>query len=201
MKKKILSMGVFLLLIVTVMPAVASFKNSTITSTVPSTSLTIMGVNRKTQNPTNIIESDASNQIPINNYEALTDNVPPDKPTTPIGRTQGKPGVSYAYTTSTIDSDEDMVYYKWNWGDGNISGWLGPYASGVTISTNHTWTVKGSFNITVKAKDTHRLESWWSDPLPIAMPHTYDKPILQFLELLFQRFPNAFPILRHLMGY
>ena len=43
--------------------------------------------------------------------------------------------------------------------------------------------------------------SFWSDPLPITMPYSYNKPILQFLDVLFQRFPHAFPILRQLLGY
>jgi hypothetical protein len=37
--------------------------------------------------------------------------------------------------------------------------------------------------------------------LPITMPYSFNKPILPFLELLFQRFPHTFPILRQLLGY
>jgi hypothetical protein len=36
--------------------------------------------------------------------------------------------------------------------------------------------------------------------LPITMPYRYDKPILQFLDILFPRFQYAFPILRQLLG-
>jgi len=130
-----------------------------------------------------------------------TNNTTPKKPSQPFGQIKGKSGVEYSYTTSTIDPEGDQVYYLWDWGDGINSGWLGPYNSGVAISTNHNWTVKGSYSIKVKAKDMHGAESPWSDPLPITMPYSYDKPILQFLEWLFQRFPNTFPRLRQLMGY
>ncbi len=77
---------------------------------------------------------------------------------------------------------------------------LDPTISGNVIKTTHKWTVKGSYSIKVKAKEIYGKESVWSDPLPITMPYTYN-PILQFLELLFQRFPHAFPILRSLLGY
>jgi hypothetical protein len=125
--------------------------------------------------------------------------LPPLKPTI-NGPTTGKVNNNYPYTSSTTDPDGDQVFYLWDWGDGNNSGWLGPFTSGVTINTTHKWTVKGSYSIKVKAKDTFSAESPWSDPLPITMPYSY-KPMLQFLELLFQRFPNAFPKLRQLVEY
>ena len=124
---------------------------------------------------------------------------PPGKPLL-NGPTTGKVNYEYPNTSSTTDPDGDQVYYLWDWGDENNSGWLGPFTSGATINTTHKWTVEGSYSIKVKAKDSFGAESPWSDPLPITMPYSY-KPMHQFLEWLFQRFPNAFPILRQLMGY
>jgi hypothetical protein len=92
------------------------------------------------------------------------------------------------------------VYYLWDWGDGNNSGWLGPYNYGVICEAKHNWKVKASYNIKVKAKDIYGKESVWSDPLPIIMPYSYTT-MHQFLEWLFQRFPNAFLLLRQLMGF
>jgi peptide/nickel transport system substrate-binding protein len=132
-------------------------------------------------------------------FYSVNNNLP-NKPITPVGKENGKINAEYTYTSRTFDPDGDQVYYLWDWGDGNNSGWLGPYNSGVTINTTHKWTVKGSYSIKVKAKDTIGAESQWSDPLPVTMPHSY-KPIPQFFELLFQQFPNAFPILRQLLGY
>jgi hypothetical protein len=127
-------------------------------------------------------------------------NNPPDKPETPSGRAKGKVAKEYSCTTSTTDPDGDQVYYRWNWGDGSTSEWFGSYNSGSTCESKHIWSEKGKFNITVEAKDIYGKESSGSDPLPITMPYSYN-PISQFLELLFQRFPHAFPILRHLFGY
>jgi len=125
---------------------------------------------------------------------------PPDIPDRPSGLANGKTGVEYTYVTSTIDSEGDQVYYLWDWGDGSISVWDGPYSSGATCEAKHTWTVKNTYNIKVKAKDMYGAESPWSDPLPITMPYSYN-PMQQFLEWLFEHFPHAFPILRQLLGY
>ncbi|MCX6664300.1 MAG: PKD domain-containing protein [Euryarchaeota archaeon] len=123
----------------------------------------------------------------------------PTKPTTPQGKREGTIGQNYTYSTSSTDSDGDQISYVFDWGDGSISGWLGPYTSGVTCEAKHIWNIKGNYDIKVKAKDIYGAESSWSDPLPITMPYSYN-PILQFLELLFQYFPHAFPLLRQLLG-
>jgi hypothetical protein len=124
-------------------------------------------------------------------------------PNTPTinGSTEGKTGREYTYTTSTTDPDGNQLYYLWDWGDDNFSEWLGPYNSGQTCEAKHIWSVKDNYNIKVKAKDIYGKESVWSNPLQITMSYSFNKPMLQFLEWLFERFPHAFPILRQLMGY
>jgi hypothetical protein len=127
-------------------------------------------------------------------------NTPPNKPSKPSGTTSGNINTQYTYTSSTTDPDGDQVFYQWDWGDGSTSSWLGPFGSGVTASASHTWTTKNTFSVKVKAKDTSGAESAWSDPLSITMPFTPDRPFLHFLELLLERFPRLFPILRYLLG-
>jgi hypothetical protein len=55
------------------------------------------------------------------------------------------------------------MYCKWDWGDGNITEWLGPYASGQTIFASHLWAAPGVFEIKAKLKDTYGAESNWSE--------------------------------------
>ena len=121
-------------------------------------------------------------------------NHPPNKPDKPSGETNRKINTEYIYSTSTIDVDGDQVWYQWDWGDGLQSNWLGPYNSGDTINTTHTWTVK-SFSIKVKAKDTFDAESDWSELLVVTMLVSISIPFMQIWMKLFQRFPNAFPLL------
>jgi hypothetical protein len=137
---------------------------------------------------------------PIIHIKVLSDNQPPDTPDKPSGDVKGKIGQTYTYTTSTTDPDDDQVYYMWDWGDGNLSDWLGPFDSGDEATAEYTWSEKGDYSIKVKAKDTAGAESDWSDPLAITMPYEVQRPILQFLEMLFERFPNAFPLLRYILG-
>jgi hypothetical protein len=79
----------------------------------------------------------------------------------------------------------------WDWGDGNFSDWLGPFASGVTSNAQHSWTIKGTYSIRVKAKDTNGAESNWSEPLAVTMPRNYANQVF-FFERLEQRFPIVY---------
>jgi len=97
-------------------------------------------------------------------------NSPPDKPEKPSGSTEGIPGVEYSFNTSTMDPDNDQVYYKWSWGDGNSSDWLGPFDSQEIVNASYTWIQRGTYLIKVKAKDPFGFESDWSDTTSITIP-------------------------------
>jgi len=132
-----------------------------------------------------------------------TENHPPKTPTL-TGRQSGTNGTAYSYTFSATDSDDDDVYYYLNWGDdywfGGAVGWIGPYKSGQNITLEKTWVEKGNYTIRVKAKDRYDAKSDWGT-LKVTMPVSYNIPHLSFWEHLFERFPQAFPILRQLLGY
>lgn len=116
------------------------------------------------------------------------------------GPPSGKPGVTYEFTIVTTDPEGDDVSYNIDWGDGNTE-WTGFYASGEEVTITHTWSSQGTYLIKAKAKDIYDCESEWSDPLTVTIPR--DKSInfnFNFLERLFERFPNAFPLLRQLLG-
>ena len=95
-------------------------------------------------------------------YSTTPPNNPPDTPAAPTGPTSGSIGVSYSFSATTTDPDGDNVSYLFDWGDGNQSIWLGPYSSGGTVTTSYAWASAGSYDVTVKAKDTHDAESGWS---------------------------------------
>jgi PKD repeat protein len=116
-------------------------------------------------------------------------NDPPVKPETPTGDAEGKAGDEYTYTTTTTDPDGDAIFYKWDWGDGTTSDWLGPFGNGAEASASHTWDEEGDYSIKVKARDPSGEESDWSDPLPITMPHAKVFNLPLFLQMLLERFP------------
>ena len=109
------------------------------------------------------VESEYSDSLPV----IITN--PPYKPETPKGRLLGKTKMNYSFTTRTIEPDEDTVFYQWNWGDGNVSQWHGPYSSGEKANITYTWSEKGLYDIKVKARDKYGSESDWSDPLYVTM--------------------------------
>ena len=94
---------------------------------------------------------------------------PPSQPDTPTGPTIGSVNREYAFSSRSIDPDGDQVYYQWNWGDGQSSDWLGPYASGSTVQASHMWTQIGTYEIKVKAKDVNEATSVWSEPMTISI--------------------------------
>jgi hypothetical protein len=125
----------------------------------------------------------------------------PLKPLKPTGTLQGKINERYYYKSSTYDPFNSTLWYWWDWDDGTNSGWIGPYESNETCETSHSWKIEGSYYIKVKAKNRDGWESDWSDPLPVKMPKN---KLLNFnyypFKNLLDRFPNVFPILRHLLG-
>jgi hypothetical protein len=132
-------------------------------------------------------------------------NTPPNPPVI-TGPSSGKIREGYIYSVTVSDPDENdvIINIQISFGDGITTcggcDGLGPWHSGDVQQFNHSWIRTGTFKITGRAEDEHGEWSKWSDPLPITMPYT-NKPIPQFFESLFQRFPNAFPILQHLLGY
>ncbi|MBN1280363.1 MAG: PQQ-binding-like beta-propeller repeat protein [Candidatus Thermoplasmatota archaeon] len=124
----------------------------------------------------------------------IAENTPPCTPDI-TGPKYGKPGVLYLYTVVATDAQQDDVFYYVEWGDGVNSNWLGPYASGVPVSTSYRWGQKGTYVIQVKAKDTWGAESDWGT-LRVIMPTSSQVPFQHVWMRLGQRFPNLFPLLR-----
>jgi hypothetical protein len=133
------------------------------------------------------------------------------KPTKPSGERNVKMDNLYTYET-TINSQGgywNHIYYKFNWGDEDETGWIeSPEAS-------HIWLQQGIFQVKVKAMLTHEpikdpedaeefKESDWSDPLIITVTKTRDRqsfthPLIQFLQNFLSNYQNAFPLLRLLL--
>lgn len=127
----------------------------------------------------------------------LEEDEPPTKPTI-TGPTQGSFGEPYDYTFTSTDPEEHDVFYYVDWGDDQVEDWIGPYSSGEEVVVSHTWEERGTYTISVQAKDEFGAESDWSY-LKVRMPinqQTSDSLFLRFLE----RFPHAFHILRNILG-
>lgn len=96
----------------------------------------------------------------------------PNKPTRPNGPSSGSKGEQLAYTSSATDPDGDDLYYKFDWGDGSSSDWIGPRTSGTQVTGYKTWDKTGTYEVKVVARDDHGAVSVWSDPLEVKIPRT-----------------------------
>ena len=112
-------------------------------------------------------------------YAVFSENTPPNKPEMPDGPLSGGVYETYTYSTTTTDPDGDQVYYKWDWNDGEESGWLGPYDSGEPAGTSHAWTGSRTYQVRVKSKDQFGAESDWSDPISVGIFSPPNAPIIK----------------------
>jgi hypothetical protein len=98
---------------------------------------------------------------PIWSFTTAPDQ-PPFQPQIVSGPTAAGTGIALNFTAIAPDPEGDQVSYQWDWGDGNTSEWLGPFAFGERAKATYQWITNGDYDIKVKAKDTQGKESSWS---------------------------------------
>lgn len=96
-------------------------------------------------------------------------NLPPYTPQQPTGPTQGVVFQEYSFSSVTVDPDGDDLWYQWDFGDGTISEWVGPFPSGERVEVSHVWVQNGSYDVSVKAKDIYNAQSAYSPSLPVTI--------------------------------
>jgi hypothetical protein len=126
-------------------------------------------------------------------------NDAPNKPSKPDGPKNGMAGQEYTYSSKTFDNDDDQVYYQWDWDDGTTSDWEGPFYSGETVESSHTWSSSGNYQVKVKSKDIHDYESDWSDPLSVKIPRSRENVRLVLFKII-KQIQNTFPIFNFLLN-
>jgi hypothetical protein len=57
------------------------------------------------------------------------------------------------YISTTNAPNISEVYYLIDWGDGDVTDWIGPYDSNETVSISYEWDYDGIYQIIVKAKN------------------------------------------------
>ena len=150
-------------------------------------------------------DTDLSTEGPIWRFTTGQDtNNPPQKPEI-TGTTKGKPGIDYTYTFTSLDPDEDELYYVIDWNDGQTDT-IGPYQSGETASITHKWNEQGTYIIQAKTRDIHNAESTWST-LEVTMPKTTQinyNAIIEIIQHLIHNHPffiQLTTIISHLIQY
>jgi hypothetical protein len=86
------------------------------------------------------------------------------------GPSSGAINQEYNFSVGPItDPDGDSFMVQWDWGDGNISDWLGPYPSGQIANASHAWDHEGVYELRAKLQDQYGAESNWSDPFEMTI--------------------------------
>ncbi len=119
-------------------------------------------------------------------------NTAPDIPSRPSGKTLGITNRPYSFFTSCDDPDGDLLLYNFSWDDGTYSGWIGPYSSGEEISTFHTWSSDGKYQIKVRAKDAYGVESNWSENLSVFIYEGFILNLIDFPMYQAQSYPPLY---------
>ncbi len=132
-------------------------------------------------------------------YEDITTpNDPPSDPTI-TGETNGKTGQSYTYKFKSTDPQNQNIFYYIDWGDGQTTDWFGPNPSGTEVTKSHTYSSDNDYTIKAKARDIYGKESNFGE-LKVTMPKSKHINFnFNLFYWLFERFPNAFPILKYFL--
>jgi len=112
------------------------------------------------------------------------DNTPPTPPTQPTGKTFIRRSVTYTYTSSAFDPDNDNIRLRFDWGDGTYSNWTDYVPTNTTISLSHTWRNVSSYNISVIAQDEHGANSSWSDTLSVTISPAASKKEKSIIDII-----------------
>jgi len=92
----------------------------------------------------------------------LEGNFPPNRPSRPAGSTEGDPGVTYNYSTSTTDPEGQQVQYQFSWGEGSTSSWTALQPPGEQVTLSHIWDDAGTYHVMARARDENGSISGWS---------------------------------------
>ncbi|HPM26390.1 MAG TPA: PKD domain-containing protein, partial [Methanothrix sp.] len=111
-------------------------------------------------------EDSANASSPWSEAITIIINTLPGRPDQPSGPGSGYAMVPYNFQTSAIDQDGDSLNYTFDWGDGTTLD-LDLIGSGINVSSNHTWTVPGTYQIKAIALD--RMGGEWSEERSITI--------------------------------
>ena len=109
-------------------------------------------------------------------WNFTTNNCTCDPPGQPSGPTRARNRTRYNYTTKIMNQSQNGWHYNFSWGDGNHTGWKGPYNHTERIRAEHQWEEPGIYQVQARARFKHgnrTMEEWittgWSESLLVTV--------------------------------
>ncbi len=99
--------------------------------------------------------SEVSHTVPI-------PNASPTTPTVSSGPASGWTNVAYGFTAAATDPNGDTLQYRFDWGDGSLSGWG-------AAGQSHSWSAAGQYAVKAQAMDSRGAMSAWSAARAVAI--------------------------------
>ncbi len=132
-----------------------------------------------------------------NGIEAIYSDylVPPPEIPTIYGPSNGKRNIVYDFNLTTTHPEELDIWYWIDWGDGDNSGWLGPYQPESEIKVSHTWLTREVFTIKARVKDEKQIYSNWAE-------NKFSTPrnkMYYHKNLIIDRFIQLFPLFEKIL--
>ncbi len=121
---------------------------------------------------TDNVSDQSTDSITINVSTQPHDVTTPD---TPSGPSSGDVNTSYSFSTGGATCSEGhSVEYRFDWGDGNVSGWS------TSTSASYAWASAGTYTVTARARcasDTTIRSSWYTGiSVVVTASHTVTSP-------------------------
>jgi len=88
----------------------------------------------------------------------------PLTPAAPVAPATAMEAQPCTLTCVTTDPAGKNVAYRFDWDEGDTSGWTGFLASGVTCTVIHVWDRNGVYAVRAQAKNDAERLSGWSEP-------------------------------------
>ncbi len=94
-------------------------------------------------------------------------NTAPGTPSIVSGVTEAVEGTEYDFEALSIDPEANTMEYRFDFSDGTITDWIGPFADGENGLASHAWSTTGTTYVRVLARDFWGIETTWSVPYAV----------------------------------
>ncbi len=143
-------------------------------SLVPAYTPEIVAAGARTVAPLDLITAvdwlgDNTVRVHVAIANGVSANTVPTTPLAPTGLDALVIDQVVEFETEATDAEGNWLYYQWDFGDGEVSDWLGAWNEGTKVYASHSYTAEGDYDVKVKVKDPFDEETGWSPVLPVSV--------------------------------